>query len=68
MKNETNEKLDALVLKVIKGGERRASKIASKVAAEGTLRAEIDRSLQRLRKAGRIRFNGSSEGWSAVAG
>lgn len=64
--SEANDKLDEQVMAAIKAGHGRAGDIEAALfggkRSEATMRS-VDRALQRLRKRGRIRFEGSPRTW-----
>lgn len=66
MSVQDHQALDDAVLVAVKGGANRASGISASVVANGmpTNYRAIDRSLQRLRKNGSIRYQTGSVGWT----
>lgn len=71
----TNEELDAKVLESIKSGKTRASavQVDLKMTPDAISMRALDRSLQRLRKRGAIKYGGQGttgtvlSGWRAVS-
>lgn len=62
----TNEWIDAKVLEMVRGGKTRAALIANECRAffsafgDGVSHNDINKSLQRLRKAGKIGYSGGN--------
>lgn len=65
MTRTERDELDSKVMAAIRGGAKRAATIHESVGLAYHIR-EIDRSRQRLRKAGRIQYD-AGKGWEEVA-